>query len=64
MDTFQIPGSERFDTKMSAHTSTQNTDVSLALEFQKHLSNASQKYIILDNGKQKKGQEKKWKQRV
>ena len=39
MATAQLPGSERFDTKMAFHTSTQNTDASLALEFQKHLSN-------------------------
>ena len=31
MDTFQLPGSELFDTKMAAHTATHNTDVSLEL---------------------------------
>ena len=38
---------------MAAHTSTQNTDVSLALEFQKHLSNASRKHGVLDQRKDK-----------
>ena len=46
MKTFQLPGSERFDTKLSAHKTTQNTDVSLALEFQKHLLNSSRKHGI------------------
>ena len=39
MATVQLPGSERFDTKIVAHTATQNTDMILALEFQKNLSN-------------------------
>ena len=41
--------------KMAVHTATQNFDVSLALEFPKHLSNASRKHGILDNGKHTKG---------
>ena len=40
MDTFQIPGSEHFDAQISMHTATQNSDVILALEFQKHFSNS------------------------
>ena len=39
METVQLPGSERFDTKMAAHRATQNTYMSLALEFQSNLSN-------------------------
>ena len=46
----KIPGSERFDTKMSVHTATQNTEAVLALEFQKHFSNAPHKHGILDHG--------------
>ena len=53
MDNFQITGSERFDTQMSAHTVKYNTVVSLALEFQKHLSNASRKHDTSDHGKYK-----------
>ena len=41
MSTVQLPGSEQLDAKMAAHTSTQKTDVSLVLEFQKHMSNES-----------------------
>ena len=44
---------------MTVHTVTQNTDVSLALEFQKYLSNASLDHVILDCGKHKKVQVKK-----
>ena len=54
-----MPGSEWFDTKMSVHTSTKKTDVSLALDFQKDVSNESRKHSIIDNVKQKKGQVKK-----
>ena len=38
MSTVQLPGSEQFK-KMTAHTATQSTDMSLALEFQNNLSN-------------------------
>ena len=61
----QLPGSKWFDTQMAVHTATQNTDVSLALESQKHLSNASRKHYNFDNGKHKKRSRKKSdKQRV
>ena len=46
-------GSKRFDTQMSAHTATQNTDANLAQGFQKHLSNESCKHGIIDHGKPK-----------
>ena len=39
MTNVQLPGSKWFDTQMAVHTETQNTDVVLAQEFQKHLSN-------------------------
>ena len=52
--TVKLPGSELFDTYMTVHTATQNSDVSLAQEFQKHLSNVSHKHDILDNVKHKK----------
>ena len=56
MDTAQLPGSQRFDTKMEMYTSTQNSDVSLSQEFKKNLSNASRKHGILYYGKQNKVQ--------
>ena len=49
MATVQLAGSKRFDTQMAVHTVTQNTDVSLALEFKKYLSNASLKHGIIDH---------------
>ena len=36
MATVQLPGNKRFDKKMKVQTATQNTDVSLAQEFQKN----------------------------
>ena len=39
MATVQLTDSKRFDTQIAVHTAAQNTDVSLALEFQKHFSN-------------------------
>ena len=39
MTTVKLPGSKRFYTQMEVQTATKNTDVSLALEFQKHFSN-------------------------
>ena len=55
MANLQLPGSKQFDTQMSVNTETQNTDVSLEQEFQKHSSNESlQTWYYIDNGKQKK----------
>ena len=54
--TLRLPGSKRFDTQMEVHVVTQNTDLSLAQEFQKHLPNESRKHGIIYNGKHKKGQ--------
>ena len=59
MSTVQLSGSERFDTQKSVQTATKNTHMSLAQEFQKHLSNASHKHVILDNGRHKKRSSKK-----
>ena len=65
MVTLQLPGSKTFDAQMEVHTSTQNTDVNLAQEFQKHLSNESPKHGIIDHGKHKIYTVKKvYKQRV
>ena len=62
MVTAQIPGSKHFDTQMSVHTSIQNTNVILAQEFQKPLSNESRKHGILDFGKKQKSSSKVKKQ--
>ena len=53
MENVQLPGSKRFDTQMVVHTAKNNNDMSLALEFQKHLSNKSHKHGIIDNKKQR-----------
>ena len=58
MATVQLTGSKFFDTQTKVHTAAQNTYVSLALEFQKHLSNESHKHGIIDNGKDKKSSSK------
>ena len=54
METVQLPGCTRFDAQMTVQTETRNTDASLVLEFQKHLSNKSCKHGTIDNGKQRK----------
>ena len=58
----KLPGSRWFYKQMAVHTATQNVDVSLALKFQKQLSNTSHKHGILDHVKQTKNanKEKCW----
>ena len=56
MDTAQLPGSKQFDTQMEVHIESKNTDMILAQEFQKHLSNESRKDGIIDCGNHKKVQ--------
>ena len=41
MSTVQLPGSNRFDSKMQIHTGNQKHDVSLATEFEHHLTKKS-----------------------
>ena len=41
MDTVKLPVSQRDDTEMDMEMSVKNANVSIAREFQKHLSNAS-----------------------
>ena len=59
MATIQLPASKRFDTNMAVDTATQNIDISLALEFQKHLSNEQRKHVIKDHVKHTKRPSKK-----
>ena len=53
MPTVQIPGSIRFDSQMQMHTGTQKDDVSLAKEFQEHLTKNHRKDGVIDQGKSK-----------
>ena len=53
MYTFQLPGSIRFDSQIQIHTGTQKYDVSLAKEFQEHLTKKHRKHGFIDQGKQK-----------
>ena len=51
MSIFQLPGSNRFDSQMQMHTSKQNNDVSLAKEFQRHLTKEHLENGVIDKGK-------------
>ena len=51
--TVQLPGIESIETKMLACTVKRNSDVSLSLGFQKHLSNALHKHGVLDRRREK-----------
>ena len=56
ISTVQIPGEKGYDTKMVIHTGIRTSDVSLASEFQKHLSTEARKHGVIDQGKCKNGQ--------
>ena len=61
MTTLQLPGAAAYDSYMSMHTSTENTDTSLAREFQKHLSDPTRAHSLLDHGKDRKiSSKRKW----
>ena len=49
--TVQLLGAKRYYTKMFMHTETHTYDVSLASEFQKHLSTTARKHGVIDQGK-------------
>ena len=51
MTTVQLPGEKYYDSHMAIHTSTANTDIILAREFQKHLSDPTQAHHLLNRGK-------------
>ena len=55
MSTLQLPGEKGYKINMFMHTGTRTYDVSLAREFQKHLSNVEHKHGLIDQGKHKKG---------
>ena len=49
---------------MIMHTGTRTYDVSLSIEFQKHLSTAAYKHGVIDQGKYKKwASKRKWTER-
>ena len=54
MSTVQPTGAKRYDTHMFLHTVTYKSDVSLASEYQKHLSTAARKHVVICQGKYKK----------
>ena len=54
MLTVQLTVEKGYDTKMEMHTETCTSDVGLAREFIKHLSNAYQKHGVIYKGKYKK----------
>ena len=51
MSNVQLPGSNIFDSQIIMHSCTQNNDVSLAKQFQKHLSKDHLKHGFIDQGK-------------
>ena len=61
MSTVQIPGSNRFYSQIQMHTGNQNYDVSLAKEFQQHLTKEHCKNGVFDKGgNNKRFMEIKW----
>ena len=54
ISTVKLLGSEWFNKKIAVHTATKHYDVSLAQEFQNHLSDESRKHGILDQVKDPK----------
>ena len=51
ISTVQLPGAKGYNIQMVMHTGTRTSDVSLANEFQKHLSNAALKHGVIYQGK-------------
>ena len=54
MSNLQLPGSNIFDYQVQIYTGNQNNDVSLAKEFQQHLTKEHRKNGGIDQGKYKK----------
>ena len=50
----QLPGAKGYGTQIVMHTIKRTYDVSLAIEFQEHLSTAARKHGLIDKGKYKK----------
>ena len=54
MSNVQLPGFKKIDSQILMHYYTQNNDVSMAKEFQKHLSKDHRKHEVTDQGKYRK----------
>ena len=50
----RLPGAAAYDSQMAMNTSTENIDISLASEFQKHLSYPAHTNVVIDHGKDRK----------
>ena len=59
ISTVKLPGSKIFDSQIQIHTGTQKYDVSLAKEFQEHVTKKHRKDGVVDQEKFKKVREKK-----
>ena len=55
ISTVKLPGSIRFDSQIQMDTGTKKEDVSLAREFQEHLTKKYHKYSVIYQGKLNKG---------
>ena len=60
MSTVQLPGAKWYDKQMVMHTGYCSSDVSLAREFQKHLSSAIRKHGVIFQVKLKRASKLKW----
>ena len=58
ISTVELTGAKGYDTHMVIHTISHTSDVSLAREFQKHLSNAERKHGVIYQDKLKKVERK------
>ena len=54
ISTVKLPGSKIFDSQIQIHTGTQKYDVSLAKEFQEHVTKKHRKDGVIDQEKFKK----------
>ena len=60
METMKLPGVVAYDQHTAMHTSTVNTDISLAIEFQKYLPDPTWEHGLLYQVKDRK-RASKWK---
>ena len=64
MTTVQLPNGATNNSQMVMHASTENVDISLAKQSQKHISDPSLAHILIDHGKDiKRSSERKWTER-
>ena len=54
MSNVRLPGSKTFDLQILINSCTQNNDVGLAKEFQKHVSKDNRKHGVIDQVKYRK----------